>query len=331
MEAMVYDVVVVGGGAAGLSAALVLGRARRRVAVVDAGAPRNAPAAHMQGFLSRDGMPPGDLLAAGRMEVAGYGVDLVDDRVVGIEPGFIVRLGGGAVLRARRILVTTGVLDELPDIPGVRERWGRDLLHCPYCHGWEVRDQPLGVLGTQPGAVQHAQLVRQWSDDVVFFAHSYDLTSAERLQLEARGVQIVRGEVARLVVADDRLAGVQLADGRLIPRAAVFIRPSNVPHPDGLLTGLGCEVDDAGFVAVDAAGRTSAYGVWAAGNVVDPRAQVIASAGAANGAAIAINADLVQEDVERAVDDHHSTGGFFSAALEAGLTAAVLGDRRHGF
>ncbi|SFO50304.1 Thioredoxin reductase [Geodermatophilus obscurus] len=331
MEAMVYDVVVVGGGAAGLSAALVLGRARRRVAVVDAGAPRNAPAVHMQGFLSRDGMPPGDLPAAGRMEVAGYGVELIEDRVVGIEPGLHVRLAGGGVLNARRILVTTGVRDELPGIPGVRERWGRDLLHCPYCHGWEVRDEPLGVLGTQAGSVQHAQLVRQWSDDVVFFAHTYDLTSAERLHLEARGIQIVRGEVARLVVEADRLTGVQLADGRLIPRAAVVIRPSNVPHPDGLLTGLGCEVDDAGFVAVDATGRTSAYGVWAAGNVVDPRAQVIASAGAAIAAAIAINADLVQEDVERAVDDHHSTGGCFSAALEAGLTAAVLGDRRHGF
>ncbi len=205
MEVKIYDVVVVGGGAAGLSAALVLGRARRRVAVVDAGAPRNAPAAHMQGFLSRDGMPPADLLAAGRREVAGYGVDLVEDQVVGIEASFYVRLGGGAVLRARRILITTGVVDELPDIPGVHERWGRDLLHCPYCHGWEVRDQALGVLGTQPGSVQHAQLVRQWSDDVVFFLHTYDLTSAERLQLEARGIQIVWGEVVRLVVDDDRL------------------------------------------------------------------------------------------------------------------------------
>ena len=234
------DVVVVGGGAAGLSAALVLGRARRRVAVIDGGAPRNAPAAHMQGFLSRDGMPPADLLAAGRREVAGYGVDLVEDRVVGIEPGFYVRVAGGAALRSRRILVTTGVRDELPDIPGVPERWGRDLLHCPYCHGWEVRDQALGVLGTQPGSVQHAQLVRQWSDDVVFFVHTYDLTSPEREQLEARGIQIVRGKVSQVVVEADRLTGVQMADGRIIPRAAVFIRPLNVPHADGLLSGLGC-------------------------------------------------------------------------------------------
>jgi len=331
MEANVYDVVVVGGGAAGLSAALLLGRARRRVAVVDAGAPRNAPAAQMQGFLSRDGMPPADLLAAGRMEVVGYGVQLVEDQVVSIEPGFYVRLAGGAVLRARRILITTGVRDELPGIPGVGERWGRDLLHCPYCHGWEVRDHALGVLGTQPGSVQHAHLVRQWSDDVVFFVHTYDLTSSEREQLEARGIQIVRGKVSQLVVEADRLTGVQMADGRIIPRAAVFIRPRNVPHADGLLTGLGCEVDDAGFVVVDATGRTSAYGVWAAGNVVDPRAQVIASAGAANAAAIAINADLVQEDVERAVDDqNHAAGGVFTAALEARLTETVLGDRRHG-
>jgi thioredoxin reductase len=299
-ETRSYDVVVVGGGAAGLSAALVLGRARRHVAVVDAGAPRNAPAAHMQGFLSRDGMPPADLLSVGRAEAAGYGVELLEDRVVGIDGGFVVRLAGGRELEARRILVATGVRDELPEIPGVRERWGRDLLHCPYCHGWEVRDRPLGVLGTQPAAVQHAQLVRQWSDDVAFFVHTYDLTAAEQRELEARGVQVVGGEVARLVVEDDRLTGVELADGRVIARTAVFIRPVNVPHADGLLAGLGCDVDEAGFVIVDAAGGTSVSGVWAAGNVADPRAQVITAAGAGSAAAIAINADLVQEDVERA-------------------------------
>jgi thioredoxin reductase len=309
VDSTVYDVVVVGGGAAGLSAALVLGRARRRVAVVDAGAPRNAPAAHLQGFLSRDGMPPADLLAAGRVEVAGYGVELVEDHVVGIEAGFYVRLAGGRVLKARRILVTTGVRDELPEIPGVRQRWGRDLLHCPYCHGWEVRDEPIGVLGTLPGSVDHAQLVRQWSDDVVFFVHTYDLTPAERAQLEARGIRVVSGEVARLMVEADRLTGVELVDGRVIARTALFIRPGNVPHADGLLTGLGCAVNEAGFATVDATGRTSTFGVWAAGNVVDPRAQLITSAGAGSAAAIAINGDLVQEDVERAEEDHRSVGG----------------------
>ncbi len=182
-----YDVVVVGGGPAGLGAALVLGRARRRVAVVDAGAPRNAPAAHMQGYLSRDGMPPANFLAAGRAEVAGYGVELIHDQVVAAECGFVIRLAGGAVLAARRLLIATGARDELPDIPGARERWGRDLLHCPYCHGWEVRDQPLGVLGTQPGAAQHALLVRQWSADVIFFAHTGGLSSTERVQLIPAG------------------------------------------------------------------------------------------------------------------------------------------------
>lgn len=300
MEGEPHDVVVVGGGAAGLSAALVLGRARRRVVVVDAGAPRNAPAAHMQGFLSRDGMPPGDFLGVGRSEVIGYGVEMLQDRVRGIEPGFSVRLAGGTVLTARRILIATGVDDELPEIPGVRERWGRDLLHCPYCHGWEVRDQPLGVLGTQPGSTLHAELVRQWSDDVVFFRHTYDLTTAEEARLEARAIRIIRGEVARLVVEDDRMTGVELTDGRVIARTAVFIRPGNRPHADGLLSELGCALDEAGFVAVDATGRTSVSGIWAAGNVVDPRAQVISAAGAGSTAAIAINADLVQDDVERA-------------------------------
>jgi thioredoxin reductase len=301
MDTHMYDVVVVGGGAAGLSAALVLGRARRRVAVVDAGAPRNAPAAHMQGFLSRDGMAPADLVAAGRAEVTAYGVELISDQVAVIDPGFVIHLASTEVLKARRILIATGVTDELPDIPGVRERWGRDLLHCPYCHGWEVRDQPLGVLGTLPGSVQHALLVRQWSDDVVFFAHTYELNSTERAQLEARNVHVIEGEVTRLAVDADRLTGVELADGRLIARTAVFIRPGNVPHADGLLNALGCGVNEAGFVTVDATGRTSTSGVWAAGNVVDPRAQVITAAGAGSAAAIAINADLVQDDVERAL------------------------------
>jgi thioredoxin reductase len=299
---MPHDVVIVGGGAAGLSAALVLGRARRRVVVIDAGSPRNAPAAHMQGYLSRDGMPPADLLAAGRAEVADYGVEVIEDVVLGIDPGFNVRLSNGQVLTARRILVATGVGDQLPDVPGVRERWGQDLLHCPYCHGWEVRDQSLGVLGSNPGSVLHAQLVRQWSDDVIYFAHTQEPTPHEAAELDARGIRVVRGEVARLVVEDDHLTGVELAHGNVIPRAAVFVRPINTPHPDDLLAALGCELDEAGFAVVDRTGRTSIPGVWGAGNAVDPRAQVITAAGAGSAAAIAINADLVQDDITLAVD-----------------------------
>ena len=296
-----YDVVVAGGGAAGLSAALVLGRARRRVAVVDAGTPRNAPAAHMHGFLSRDGLPPAELLELARAEVRGYGVEIVDDRVLDVSPGFTLRLAGSRTLTARRLLVATGAVDELPEIPGARERWGRDFLHCPYCHGWEVRDEPIGVLGVGAGSVEHALLLRQWSDDVVFFAHTEAVTDADRAALTARGIELVEGPVARLSVADDRLEAVELADGRAVPRAAVFIRPALHPRDDGLLESLGCELDEWGFARVDATGRTSVGGVWAAGNVCNPRAQVITAAGEGSAAAIAINADLVEEDVRDAL------------------------------
>lgn len=196
-----FDVVIIGGGAAGLSAALVLTRARRRVALVDAGRPRNAPAAHMQGFLGSDGLPPSELLAAGRAEVAGYGGQLVADTATAITPcrdsaaasrwRFDVTLDGGRSLRARRVLVTTGLRDDIPDLPGVRERWGRDLVHCPYCHGYEVRDQRLGVLGGTPEAVAHAHLIRQWSSDVVFFAHGTPLTADQREQLVAHAIGII--------------------------------------------------------------------------------------------------------------------------------------------
>jgi thioredoxin reductase len=295
-----YDVAVVGGGAAGLSAALVLGRARRRVAVVDAGTPRNAPATHMHGFLSRDGMPPGDLLAAGRAEARRYGVELVDDRVVELTGGFTLRLAGGRSLRARRLLLATGAVDELPDIPGARERWGRDFLHCPYCHGWEVRDQPLGVLGSGPASVEHAHLLREWSDDIVFFAHTYPVGDAERAVLAARGVEVVDGPVARFSVVRDRLQAVELEDGRVVPRSAVFARPALRPRDDRLIGSLGCEVDEGGFVRVDPTGRTSVPGIWAAGNVCNPRAQVITAAGEGSAAAITLNADLVEQDVRDA-------------------------------
>jgi thioredoxin reductase len=149
--------------------------------------------------------------------------------------------------------------------------------------------------------VLHAQLVRQWSDDVVFFAHDHEVTPDEQARFDARGIRVERGEVARLVIDGDHLAGVELVDGRVVPRRAVFVRPGNVPHPDGLLPGLGCDLDQDGFALVDRTGRTSVAGVWAAGNVIDPRAQVITAAGQGSAAAIAINADLVQDDIERAV------------------------------
>ena len=302
-----YDVAVIGGGAAGLSAALVLSRARRRVLVVDGAMPRNAPAARMHGFLSRDGFAPGELLAAGRKEVQGYGGEILHGAATGLVPdgaaGFWVLLAGGKRISARRLLVATGLRDELPGIPGLRERWARDVLHCPYCHGHEVADRQLGVLGGSPDAVRYAQIVRQWTGDLVYFTPPGTLTRAERSGLLARGIGVVDGTVEQLVVHQGRLCGVQLRDGCVVRREVLFVPPRFVPN-DSLLAGLGCAVDGKGWVTVDAAGRTSVPGVWAAGNVVDPRAQVITAAGQGSAAAIAINADLVEDDVRDAIRDH---------------------------
>ncbi|CAM4514341.1 NAD(P)/FAD-dependent oxidoreductase [Nocardia ninae] len=293
-----YDVVVVGGGAAGLSAALVLTRSMRTVAVVRGGAPRNAPAEHMHGFLTRDGMPPGELLERGAAEVAGYGGELIDDLVTGVEnpdtgDDFTVRLASGRILTARRILVATGLRDELPDLPGVRERWGIDVLHCPYCHGYEVRNRPLGLLGGVDPRVPHLALVLpQWSAEVTLFQHTMELSDTDRAQLTARGVRIVEGEVARLVI-DGTLRGVELVDGRAVPCSAVFVAPTFVPNAD-LLHALDCEFDEKGWVVGDPSGRTSVPGVWAAGNVANPAAQVVGAASAGYSAAVAINVDLAQ-------------------------------------
>lgn len=301
MNTDTYDVAIIGGGPAGLSAALVLGRARRRVVVIDAGTPRNAPAAHMQGFLSRDGTPPADLLKAARAEVRGYGVKIVEDLVVDATAGFALRLASGRTVKARQVLLATGAVDDLPDVLGARERWGRDLLHCPYCHGWEVLDQSIGVLATGPGSVQHAHLLRQWTDDVTLFTNTHPVTAEERETLDARRITVLDGAVARLVVTEDCLRAIELADGRTVSRDALFIRPALRAHADGPAAALGCEVLAGGLVRVDADGRTSVAGVWAAGNAANPRAQVITAAGEGSAVAIAINTELVADDVDAAV------------------------------
>jgi thioredoxin reductase len=301
-----YDVTIIGGGAAGLSAALVLSRARRRVLLVDAGEPRNAPASHVHGYLSRDGLPPAELLAIGRREVDGYGGEFVAGVASELVPdgrnGFWVLLEGGQRISARRLLVTTGLRDELPAVPGLRERWGLDVLHCPYCHGREVADRRLGVLGWTTGSVRYAQIVRQWTDELVYFAPPGSLTAMERSELAARGITVAQGNVAQVVVDDDRLHGVELDDGCVVPCAALFVPPRVVPNSQ-LLVGLGCTLDADGWVVADPTGRTSVAGVWVAGNVVDSRAQVITAAGAGSAAAIAINADLVEDDVRDAAQD----------------------------
>lgn len=207
-----------------------------------------------------------------------------------------------ASLEARTVLVATGLRDELPNIAGLQDRWGVDVLHCPYCHGYEVRDTPIGVLGgdNRPFTIHQASLVRQWSDDVVFFPNRIELTGTERDRLTVRGIRIVEGDVAGVSVADGRLDGVELASGQVVPRSVVFVGPRFVPR-DALLTDLGCDADENGWVVTDPAGSTSTPGVWAAGNVSDSPAQLITAAAAGSKAAIALNHYLLEQDIVRAV------------------------------
>ncbi|MFC6901543.1 NAD(P)/FAD-dependent oxidoreductase [Nonomuraea dietziae] len=330
-----YDVVVFGGGAAGLSGALMLARARRAVAVIDAGAPRNAPAEGVHGLLALDGTPPAELLERGRAEVRRYGGHVVSGEVVtavrDIE-GFTVTLADGRSVRARRLLVTTGLVDELPHVRGLRDRWGRDVVHCPYCHGWEVRDQAIGVLATGPLSVHQALLFRQWSADVTFFSHTMPPPTGEQAQqLAARGIRVVDGEVASLEIAEDRLVGVRLSDGTLVGRETVAVSPRMTARAC-FLAALGLRPAEhpsgAGeHIPSDAAGRTEVPGVWVAGNVTDLAAQVGSSAAAGAAAAAQINADLVTEETRLAVAAYLDP---FSAESEARLCELAMGDRRHG-
>ena len=304
-----YDVVVVGGGPAGLNGAMMLGRSRRSVLVVDAGEPRNAAADGVHGLLGHDGTPPAELRERGRAEVRRYGGHLVDGSVTGVsrrEDGFSVSLADGRSVRARRLLVTTGLVDELPDVPGLRGRWGRDVLHCPYCHGWEVRDRAIGVLGTGPMSVHQALLFSQLSDDVVLVTHDAPpLDDEQAALLAARGVRVVGGRATGIEVADDRLSGVRLADGAVVEREVVVVATRMVARA-GFLGELGLEpVDHPSGMGVHLpaepmTGRTEVPGVWAAGNVVDLSAQVGASAAAGAMAGAQINADLVMEDASSA-------------------------------
>jgi thioredoxin reductase len=303
-----YDVVVIGGGAAGLNGALMLARARRRVLVIDAGTPRNAPAAAVHGLLGRDGMAPGELLERGRDEVRRYGGQLTRGEVAAAaraDGGFAVTLADGRGARARRLLVATGLADELPDVPGLRGRWGRDVVHCPYCHGWEVRDRAIGVLASGPRSVHQALLFRQLSDDVLYFSNGTSLTGPEAEQLAARGIRVVDGEVAALEIVADRITGIRLRDGTVEPREVVAIAPRMVARA-GVLASLGLRPAEhpsgAGlWVPADPTGRTEVPGVWVAGNVTDLGAQVGAAAAAGAMAGAVINADLVEEETREAV------------------------------
>ncbi|MFI0900636.1 NAD(P)/FAD-dependent oxidoreductase [Streptomyces sp. NPDC020983] len=309
-----HEVLVIGAGAAGLAAAATLGRARRSVLVVDAGHPRNAPASGVHTYLAREGTPPAELLAAGRAEVRAYGGDFRRGTVTAAETtgdgGFRVTLDDGTVLTAARLLVTTGLTDELPAVPGLAGLWGRDVLHCPYCHGWEVRDRAVGILGTSPLAVHQALLWRQWTDRVTLFLHTGPEPDGDaRERLAARGVAVVGGEVTRLVTEDGRLAAAELAGGRRVGCDALAVTTRLVAN-SAFLEGLGLAAEETqlGGLAIgtripaDPVGATAVPGVWVAGNVANPVEQVIGAAAAGVRAAAAINADLVEADTRRAVE-----------------------------
>ncbi|MBB6628409.1 NAD(P)/FAD-dependent oxidoreductase [Nocardioides sp. KIGAM211] len=324
-----YDVVVIGGGAAGLSGAVALARSRRRVLVVDAGEPRNAPAAGVHNYLGREGVSPAELLATGRAELASYGGEVRASRVDAVRAwdrdgtGFVVTLADGAELAARRLLVATGLVDELPDLPGLAERWGRDVLHCPYCHGFEVRDRAIGILWRGPASLHHALMFRQLSDDVVVLLDGHAAPEGEVAeQLAAFGVRVVAGSVAEVVVEDDRLTGVRLADGEVVARDALVVAPRFTARSP-LLESLGVEPVDqlmgdtvvgSHYPHQDPSGTTSVPGVWVAGNVTELMAQVMASAAAGLMAGARINYDLIEEDAAVAVEHRRALLAMFDQA-----------------
>lgn len=300
-----FDVAVLGGGPAGMSGAISLGRSRRSVVVIDAGEPRNASAGGVHGLLSRDGIDPFELVEIGRAEIESYGgivLPVTATAARRTDDGFEVSLGDGRSIAARRLLVTTGLTDELPDVPGLAERWGRDVVHCPHCHGWELAGRPIGVLATHTEwAVRQALMFRPLTPEVTFFQHTGPpLTAQQQAQLGAWSIAVVEGPVTSLEVTDDRVTGLRLAGGSFAACSAVVVAPRLVAN-SGVLTDLGIEPTEHPMgigeaITADATGLTRAPGVWVAGNVTDTSARVMSSAAGGEAAAGAINADLIAEE-----------------------------------
>ncbi|MDP9851382.1 NAD(P)/FAD-dependent oxidoreductase [Corynebacterium lowii] len=306
-----WDLIIIGGSAAGVAAALTAGRCLRRTLVVDAGTPRNRFAAHMHNTVGFDGKPPAEFVAAGRAEAQAYGVEFLSGTVTrlreegtGLEVTIDVAGEGSAdgragarVLRARRVLLATGASDDLPAIPGVERFWGKSVLHCPYCHGYEVANQRLGVIATSPMSAHQATLLTQWTKKLTVFTQGVELAGMERLR--ANGVRIVESPVISLKSENERLAGVRTQEGEY-PVDAVFLGSTlrlNIGFAEEL--NLATKETPMGVVLdVDHAGATSHPKVWAAGNVSNPGATVPVAAAAGSQAAAVINMSLVEEDLE---------------------------------
>lgn len=308
------DVVVVGGGAAGLSGAVALARFRRSVVLVDAGEPRNAPAGHVHNFLSRDGTSPADLYAEGCREFEGYGGHVQHGWVSALaRDGERFRVEtNGEEFHARGVLVATGARDELPDVPGLAEQWGKGVVHCPYCHGWEIRDRRIGVLATGPMAVHQALMFRQLSADITYIVHAgHEPTDEAAEQLEALGIPVVGGPALEAESTDGLLTAVRLADGIRIELDALVVTSFPRARTE-LLEALGVETADlrvgelavATHIVAGPMGATSVPGVFAAGNVSDPMAQVMSAAAAGLAAAGGLNNHLITADAATAAQRH---------------------------
>lgn len=293
-----YDVVVVGGGPAGLTAALYLARSRRRTLVLDGGRPRNARAIQAHGVFAADGTPPLDLLAATRWQLAQYpdasfsGVEAV--HAEGRAGKFVVRLADGAHVEARRLLIACGVRDELPPIPGLAEHWGTRVHACAYCHGYEERDRPLATLAEGEAAIAAVASLLAISRDMLLCVNGSILPESDRARIEAQGVAIVDAPLVRVDEAGDGVA-LHFADGRLIRRAALFMK-SKPRLASALPAELGCRLDGPARVTVGADWETSAPGVYAAGDIAADSKFVAVAAASGAEAAVAINGTLAQED-----------------------------------
>jgi thioredoxin reductase len=292
------DALVVGGGPAGLSAALVLGRARRRVLVVDTGRPANVESSAIGGLLGQSGVAPVELRRAGREQLVDLPtVEVKDAAVVDADVGserFGVRLSDGSELRPRALVLAHGLSYEPPALPGIEPLWGRSVFHCPFCDGWEVRDRALAVHGNGPDAVRSALVVSGWSNDVVLVTDGpAHLGDDGRALLDAAGVRVREEPVRRLAGHDGRLDRIEFASGPVEQRDALFVRTRR-EQPNGLAAALGCELTAGGTIVTDGDGRTAVAGVYAAGDAATERLRSVAAAiGTGSRAALAVALDYV--------------------------------------
>jgi len=293
----VVDAVIVGGGPAGLSAALVLGRARRRVLVLDTGRPANAASNGIGGLLAQTGVVPADLRRAGREQLAGLpGVEVRDGAVLDattLADGFGVKLEGGHAVHSRALVLAHGLRYDPPPLPGVEGLWGRSIFHCPFCDGWEVRDLSLAVHGSGPDAARSALVVSEWSSDVVLLTDGPARLTSERAALERAGVRVREERIREVVGSEGWLQRIEFVDGPADQRDAMFVRTDR-GQPNDLAEAFGCELSPGGTIVTDADGRTGAPGVYAAGDAATEQFRSVANAiGSGSRVAQRVALDLV--------------------------------------